>query len=118
MRCWRRCTCAPGGAAIRARAPAAAWRWRSPRSQCWLSHAGLRALRPHAGELVATALTFGVLGAVGLVALARRRALLDLALWVVAPALLVSYFASHNFKVFHPRYLAVAVPGVLMLFAA
>jgi hypothetical protein len=30
----------------------------------------------------------------------------------------VSYFAAHNFKVFHPRYLAVSFPCVLLVFAA
>jgi 4-amino-4-deoxy-L-arabinose transferase-like glycosyltransferase len=82
------------------------------------ANAGLRALRPHVPELAATALTFGILGGLGIAAIARRRATIDLLLWVVAPAVLVSYFASQNFKVFHPRYLAVAVPGVLLVFAA
>ena len=38
--------------------------------------------------------------------------------WLLVPALLVSYFASQNFKVFHPRYLSVAVPAYLALLAA
>ena len=56
-------------------------------------------------------IVFGVLGTLGLLAVARRRRLLDTGLWLVAPALVVSYFAAHNFKVFHPRYLAVSMPG-------
>ena len=34
------------------------------------------------------------------------------------PVLLLCYLALHNFKVFHPRYVAVAAPGFLILLAA
>ena len=51
-------------------------------------------------------------------ALARRRRLLDALVALVAPALVVVYFAGHNFKVFHPRYVAVSVPGFLLVVAA
>jgi mannosyltransferase len=81
-------------------------------------HPGAGTLRRHAGELAVTGAVFGVLGVLGLVALARRRRLVDALLWSVAPVLLVSYFASHNVKVFHPRYVAVALPCVLLAFAA
>ena len=75
-------------------------------------------LLAHAPELAVTVLVFGPLGVLGLLALARRKRLADTLLWCVAPVLLVSYFACHNFKVFHPRYLAVALPCVLLAFAA
>ena len=78
----------------------------------------LRPVARHAGELAVTALVFGALVALGLRALARRRRLGDGLLWLLAPALLVSYMALHNFKVFHPRYLAVAAPGFILLLAA
>jgi 4-amino-4-deoxy-L-arabinose transferase-like glycosyltransferase len=79
---------------------------------------GSATLRRHAGELAAVAVVFGALGALGLLALARRRVLLDGVLWLVAPALAVVYFAGHNFKVFNPRYLAVSVPAFLLVLAA
>src|SRR5262249_51204492 len=76
------------------------------------------AVRAHLPELALEGLVFGLLGLLGLIALLRRRRLLDLALWLVAPALVVSYFAARDFKVFHPRYLAVSAPAVLLVFAA
>ena len=76
------------------------------------------AVRAHLPEVAAATLVFGTLLALGLVALARRRRLAATALWLVAPALVVSYFAAHNFKTFHPRYLAVAAPCVLLVVAA
>jgi hypothetical protein len=81
-------------------------------------HPGAGTLLRHAGELAATGLVFGALGVLGFLALRRRRLLADTFLWFVAPALLVSYFASHNFKVFHPRYIAVSLPCLLLAFAA
>jgi len=82
------------------------------------AHAGGGTLRRHAGELLATGLTFGVLGVLGLWSLARRRRLAETALWLVAPGLVVSYFALHNFKVFHPRYLIVSLPCFLLVVTA
>jgi hypothetical protein len=79
---------------------------------------GAGTLRRHAGELAVTGIVFGILGILGLAALARRRRLVDALLWAVAPMLLVSYVASQNVKVFHPRYVAVALPCVLLAFAA
>ena len=79
---------------------------------------GMATLRRHAGELVAVTAVFGTLGVLGLGALARRRRLLDAALWLVAPALVVVYFAGQNFKVFNPRYLSVAVPAFVLVLAA
>jgi mannosyltransferase len=76
------------------------------------------ALRQHLPEVALAAIVFGVLLVVGARAVARRGRLAEMLLWLVAPALVVSYFAAHNFKVFHPRYLAVAAPGVLLLVAA
>ena len=76
------------------------------------------AVRAHLPELAVAGIVFGVLGALGLIAVARRRLLLDTVLWLVAPALAVSYFAAHNFKVFHPRYIAVSLPCLLLVVAA
>ncbi len=76
------------------------------------------ALRAHVPEVLAAAVVFALLLALGLRALARRGRLTDTLLWLVAPALVVSYFAAHNFKVFHPRYLAVSAPCVLLVVAA
>jgi 4-amino-4-deoxy-L-arabinose transferase-like glycosyltransferase len=77
-----------------------------------------RAVRAHLPEVAASALVFGALLVLGLRALARRGRLVDALLWLVAPLLVVSYFAAHNFKVFHPRYLAVSLPAVLIVGAA
>ena len=78
----------------------------------------LAAVRAHGPELALAGLVFGILGALGLVAVARRRLLTDTLLWLVAPALVVSYFAAHNFKVFHPRYIAVSLPCLVLMVAA
>jgi 4-amino-4-deoxy-L-arabinose transferase-like glycosyltransferase len=75
-------------------------------------------LARHAPALALEALVFGALGWLGLREIARRRRLLQAALWIAVPALGVSYFAIQNFKVFHPRYLAGTAPAVLMVFAA
>jgi mannosyltransferase len=77
-----------------------------------------RTLRRHLPELAATTVVFGGLGLLGLGALARRRRLTDALLWLLVPAAVVSYFALHNFKVFHPRYLAVSMPAFLLMLAA
>jgi hypothetical protein len=76
------------------------------------------AVRAHLPELAFSSLVFGTLGVLGCLALGRRGRLLDLAGWLVAPTLIVSYFAMQNFKVFNPRYLAVSVPGLLLTVAA
>lgn len=76
------------------------------------------AVRAHLPELVLAGLVFGWLGLLGLRALARRGLLADTGLWLVAPALVVSYFAANNFKVFHPRYVAVSLPCLLLVVAA
>ena len=76
------------------------------------------AVRAHAGELAITAIVFGLIGGAGLIALARRRRLLDLLLWMVPPAALITWFALRNFKVFHPRYLAVSFPAFVVVLAA
>jgi len=80
--------------------------------------ASWRTLAPYAPALALEAAVFGALGAAGIAALARRRRLVQAALWIAVPALAVSYLAAQNFKVFHPRYLAVAAPGVLLVLAA
>jgi 4-amino-4-deoxy-L-arabinose transferase-like glycosyltransferase len=77
-----------------------------------------RAVRAHLPEIVLEALVFGALLVLGGRELARRRRLGETLLWLVAPMLVVSYFAAHNFKVFHPRYLTVAFPCVLLVVAA
>src|SRR5207247_9238731 len=76
------------------------------------------AVHKHLKELGTITLVFGVLGVLGLMAVHRRGRLADVGLWLAAPMLVVSYFAAQNFKVFHPRYVAVAVPCVLLLIAA
>jgi mannosyltransferase len=82
------------------------------------AHPGMGTLRRHLPELVTVTLIFGWLGVAGLRAVARRGRLIDAALWLGFPILVVSYFAAQNFKVFHPRYLAVAAPGFLLVLAA
>ena len=72
----------------------------------------------HLPELAAVTLLFGFLGVAGIVALARRRRLLDALLWLGVPLVTVSFFALRNFKVFHPRYLAVCEPLFLLVLAA
>ncbi len=79
---------------------------------------GLGTLRPHLVPLAAAGLVFGALTVLGARALHRRGRLGEALLWVLVPALVVSYFALQNFKVFHPRYLSVALPGYLALLAA
>ena len=79
---------------------------------------GAATLRPYLAPLLAAALVFGGLAALGLRALHRRGRLAEGLLWLALPAVLVSYFAVQNFKVFHPRYLSVALPGFLALLAA
>ena len=82
------------------------------------AHPGFAAVRPHLLPLTAAALVFGVLTVLGARALHRRRRLGEALLWLLVPALIVSYFAFQNFKVFHPRYLSVALPAYLALLAA
>lgn len=76
------------------------------------------ALRAHLPEVIAAAVVFGLLLALGLRTLAGRGRLADTLLWLIAPALVVSYFAANNFKVFNPRYVAVSLPCVLLVGAA
>jgi len=75
-------------------------------------------LRHHVPEIAAVALLGAGIALVGLGALSRRRRLWDAALWIGVPALIVTWFAVSNFKVFHPRYFATALPMVLMVAAA
>ena len=77
-----------------------------------------RTIQPHLPVIAVTAATFGALLALGLAAVARRRRLADTLLGLLVPALLVSFFALQNFKVFHPRYLAVSMPWLLFVLAA
>lgn len=74
-------------------------------------------IRRHLPAVLSASIVFGALGVLGLVAVVRRRRAADTLLWLVAPALLVSYFATQNFKPFNPRYLAVCMPVVVLLFA-
>ncbi len=75
-------------------------------------------LAHHGVEIAAVTLVFGMLGLCGLAALRRRGRLLDAGLWLLVPALIVSYFAARNFKTFNPRYLAVCMPAFLLVLAA
>jgi mannosyltransferase len=76
------------------------------------------AVAGHLPEIAAVVLVFGGLGIAGLVALARRRRLLDALLGFGVPVLILSFFALRNFKVFNPRYLAVCAPLFLLVLAA
>jgi len=75
-------------------------------------------LRRHWPEILAVTAVFGPLGVLGLLALRRRRRLLQGLLWIAVPMVLLSYTAIANVKVFHPRYLAIAMPGFLLAVAA
>jgi mannosyltransferase len=79
---------------------------------------GARTIARHAPAVLATVLVFGALGLLGLAALQRRGRLTDALMWLVIPIGAVSYFAFQNFKVFHPRYLAVSFPCCLLVMAA
>ena len=72
----------------------------------------------HWREVATVVAVFAPLGLLGLAALKRRGRLIDATLWMAVPAMLVSYFALRNVKVFHPRYLAVAMPAFLLVLAA
>lgn len=76
------------------------------------------AARSHAPAIAIAGVVCGLLVLLGARAFARRGRLFEAALWLLVPALLVSYVAAQNFKVFHPRYLAVASPVWLLLIAA
>lgn len=76
------------------------------------------AVRSHLPELACATLVFGWLASLGLAALARRGRLADTLLGLIAPALVVGYFAANNFKTFHPRYVSVSLPCVLLVMAA
>jgi 4-amino-4-deoxy-L-arabinose transferase-like glycosyltransferase len=72
----------------------------------------------HAPGIAVVAVVFGALGVWGAIALRRRRKLGEALLWVAPALLVVSWFALANFKVFHPRYLAVAFPAFAFTLAA
>lgn len=76
------------------------------------------ALRRNALPVAATAIVFGALGVAGALALRRRGKLGEALLWILPATLIVTWFALNNFKVFHPRYLAVAFPPILLAIAA
>jgi mannosyltransferase len=86
--------------------------------------ANLRTLLPFAPGILASAITFGLLATVGAFALGEagpgrsraRRGLLFALLLV--PIVAVTYFAVSNFKVYNPRYVAVATPAYFCLLAA
>jgi uncharacterized membrane protein len=73
----------------------------------------------HWPVVAAAVALFGALAVRGLVALARRRATLALALGVVlVPAACVTYFALQNFKVFNARYLSAGLAGYYLVLLA
>ncbi len=78
----------------------------------------LATVLPHVPKLLVAVAAFGVLMVAGWIACGRRGRRWDIALWLVVPALLLSYLALRNFKPFNPRYLAVCVPAYLLLLAA
>jgi len=81
-------------------------------------NAGWVTLRPHALELAAVTIVFGLALALGARALKRRGRLGEALLWAGVPMVVIGYFAFMNFKVFHPRYVAVAYPAFLLAMAA
>jgi uncharacterized membrane protein len=80
--------------------------------------ASAHALKAHAPELAVVLVLFGVLGVLVWRAAARRRVRTAALIAVLAPAMMVSYGAIQNFKVFHPRYVSVGFPFLLALTAA
>jgi 4-amino-4-deoxy-L-arabinose transferase-like glycosyltransferase len=76
-----------------------------------------RAVRAHVPAIAFSGIVFGVLLLIGLRGARRRGRLTDTLLWLLVPLAIVSYIASQNFKVFHPRYVAVAAPVWLLLLA-
>ncbi|MFI5370539.1 MAG: glycosyltransferase family 39 protein [Candidatus Eisenbacteria bacterium] len=78
----------------------------------------LATVRRYLPEVAATALVFGALGVLGIGALRRRGRLGEALLWGVPGLVFVSYSAIQNFKTFHPRYLAVVVPMLIVIWAA
>jgi len=76
------------------------------------------AIRKHAVELAGVAALFALLGVLAARSALRRRVGWIAVLALAVPALLVSYGALQNFKVYHPRYVAVAYPFALALLAA
>ena len=77
-----------------------------------------RAVRRHLPELAWTGALFLVLVALAARAAVRRKAVATALLAIALPALFVSYGALQNFKVYHPRYVAVSFPFLLALMAA
>jgi hypothetical protein len=82
------------------------------------SRGPLAAVRAHAPAVAVAAAVCGALAWIGLRETRRRGRLSFTLIWLLVPALVVSYMAIQNFKVFHPRYVAVAAPAWLLLFAA
>jgi uncharacterized membrane protein len=78
----------------------------------------LVAAREHAPAIAVAAIVCGALVWIGLRETRRRGRLTFMLIWLLVPVLVVSYMAIQNFKVFHPRYVAVAAPAWLLLFAA
>ena len=76
------------------------------------------AVRRHAFAVAVATVVCGALAWIGLREVRRRGRLGATLLWLLVPAAAVSYMALQNFKVFHPRYAAVAAPAWLLLFAA
>lgn len=77
-----------------------------------------RAVAHHVPELAWTGVLFLLLGALAVRAAVRRKAALAAVFAIVLPTLFVSYGALQNFKVYHPRYVAVSFPFLLALLAA
>jgi 4-amino-4-deoxy-L-arabinose transferase-like glycosyltransferase len=79
---------------------------------------GDAAIRAHLPELAWVGALFGGLAVLAIRSAARRRVAIVALLALAGPALLVSYGALQNFKVFHPRYVAVSFPFAIALLAA
>ena len=86
--------------------------------------ANLDTLLRFAPAILAAGVTFGLLAGIGLFALgdlsggARRSRRWLLVAVLLAPLLAVTYFALSNFKVFNPRYVAVAAPAYFCVLVA
>lgn len=77
-----------------------------------------QAVRHHLPELAWTGALFLLLGGLAVRAAVRRKAVLTALLAIAVPTLFVSYGALQNFKVYHPRYVAVSFPFLIALLAA
>ena len=77
-----------------------------------------KSLARHLPELAWTGALFLILGVLAIRGAVRRKAVTATLLALLVPTLVVSYGALQNFKVYHPRYVAVSFPFLIALLAA